>query len=249
MADFKMNTGEVLLANLNAMQYAFESQSGGKNSKNQELFRQAAAYLPVTKMDKGSYYRARIIQDCDGEDKGIFRKNGVPISGYNSQYSGVAPESKIKENGRANRKGEAVLYIAEDEETACKEQKPQESDYLSVAECVIDCDIEVLDFTVDTSKNLNTIFAEDVVSLFKDKYAIGIDSLYLFISNYFTSPNFKDMNYDTTLNFLDIVKQRGDISGIKYKSFYTKKCNIALWDDNKYRKCTDGKVKLSSLYK
>lgn len=152
MADFKMSTGEVLLSNLNAMQFAFESQIDGKNEKNQKLFRQAAAYMPVTKLDEGIYYRTRIINDYDGEETGVIRNGGVPISGYNSQYSGVAPENKVNENGRANRKGESVLYLAEDEVTSCKEQKPQETDYLSVAECKIDGDIKVLDFTFTVSK-------------------------------------------------------------------------------------------------
>jgi hypothetical protein len=116
MADFKMNTGEVLVAGFNAMQYAFESHRDKGKAKNTELFRQAAIYMPVTKMDRGIYYRARIINDCDGEEAGIIRdNNGVPISGYNIQYSGVPCEDKVKKNGRVNRIGESVLYIAEDE--------------------------------------------------------------------------------------------------------------------------------------
>ena len=116
MADFKMNTGEVLVAGFNAMQYAFESHRDKGKAKNTELFRQAAIHMPVTKMDKGIYYRARIINDCDGEEAGIIRdNNGVPIRGYNMQYSGVPPEDKVRKNGRVNRIGESVLYIAEDE--------------------------------------------------------------------------------------------------------------------------------------
>ncbi len=80
------------------------------------------------------------------------------------------------------------------------------------------------------------------------RYNFDIRALYIFICNYFTSPNFKDMDYDATLNLLDIIKQRKDISGVKYFSHYTKKYNIALWDDSKYSKCTDSKVKCSPLY-
>lgn len=243
MADFKIDTGEALFAGLSAMQYAYESQTGRKNAKNQELFRQAAIYMPMAKMNIGVYYRARIINDYDGEDTGIIRDNGIPISGYNSQYSGVAPENMVKENGRANRKGESVLYISEDEETSCKEQKPKTTDYISVAECVINNDIKVMDLTVNVLKGLENIFSEDVVRFFHDKYSLDIRALYIFISNYFTSPNFKELDYAVTLNFLDIVKQRKDISGVKYYSYYTKKYNIALWDNNKFSICTNSKVR------
>lgn len=249
MADFKMNAGEVLIAGLNAMQYAFESHKDKENVKNMELFRQAAIHMPVTKMDRGIYYRARIIKDSDGEETGIIRNSrGEPISGYNIQYSGAPSEDKVIENGRVNRIGESVLYIAEDEETSCKEQKPNETDYLSVAKCAFNCDINVMDFTFTTSKELDTIFTENVISYFEASDNCDIRALYIFICNYFTSPNFKDIDYDTTLNLLDIIKQRKDISGVKYFSSYTKKYNIALWDDNRYSKCTDSKVKGPALH-
>lgn len=243
MADFKIDAKEALFANLSAMQYAYESYTGRKSVENQELFRELALYMPIVKIDKGIYYRARIIKNEDGEKTGIIRENGIPVRGYNIQYSGVPPEYCVKDNGRVNRKGEPVLYIAEDEETSCKEEKPKKTDYLSVSECIISSDINVMDLTITVSKGLDNIFTEDVVQLFHDKYAADIRVFYMNIRNYFTSPNFKDLDYTVTLDFLDRVKQRKDISGIKYNSYFTQKCNIALWDDYKNSKCINSKVK------
>lgn len=39
------------------------------------------------------------------------------------------------------------------------------------------------------------------------------------LRKYLTSPDYKDQNYVVPLDFLDIVKERDDISGIKYNSF------------------------------
>lgn len=249
MSDVKIPTIEAVFTNLKAMQYAFESGKGKKTPELQDLFRCVSNYLPVVSLRKGIFYRTRIIRDEDGEETGIIRKNGIPISGYNIQYSGVAPEKAVQDNGRANRKDEAVLYLAEDIETSCREMKAKETEYLSVAECSINNDIRVMDFSITTSSGLDVIFTEDIVCLFREKYDVNIYMLYIDIRNYFTSPNFKELEYAVTLDFLDMVKQRKDISGVKYNSFYTQKCNIALWDDNKYSKCVNSKVYRSLGFK
>lgn len=83
------------------------------------------------------YYRARKINALDGEDKGIIRENGIPVTGYNAQYPGIAPPEEIKQNGRVNRIGGQVLYLAEDIKTSCKELKANKNDYISVDKCTI----------------------------------------------------------------------------------------------------------------
>ena len=114
MQDFKIKTEEALFSLLNIKQFSFESLNGRKKEKNQELFQQIVVHMPITEINNGIYYRARKINALDREDKGIFRENGIPVTGYNVQYSGVAPSQKITENGRVNRIGEQVLYLAED---------------------------------------------------------------------------------------------------------------------------------------
>lgn len=198
--------------------------------------------MPITEISKGIYYRARIINDTDGENTGVIRKNGIPIRGYNSQYSGVAPIHKIKKNGRVNRIGEQVLYLAEDIETSCKEQKTGTEEYISVSECVINNEIKVMDFTVGVSDELVKLFPNEIVQFFSSNYSVDIRAFYICIKNYLTSPDYQKQDYIVPLEFLDIVKKISDISGIKYNSFYTDKCNIALWDKNKNSKCTNGKV-------
>lgn len=242
MQDFKIKTGEALFALLNIEQFSFENLNGCPQEKNQELFQQIVKYMPITEIESKIYFRARIINDSDGEDTGIIRKNGIPISGYNSKYSGVAPIQAIKENGRVNRVGEQVLYLAEDIETSYKEQKADENNYISVSKCAINNKIKVMDFTITISDGLINQFSNDTVQYFKLNYSIDIRAFYMCIKKYLTSPSYKDQYYVIPLSFLDIVKRRNDISGIKYNSFYTDRYNIALWDENKNSKCSNGKV-------
>ena len=99
-----------------------------------------------------------------------------------------------------------------------------------------------MDFTIEVSDGLANWFSDETLQFFSKKYSVDIRAFYIFIKKYLTSPNFKDQDYVIPLDFLDIVKKRNDISGIKYNSFYTDKYNIALWDENKNNKCTNGKV-------
>lgn len=199
-------------------------------------------YMPITELDKEIYYRARIIDPTDGEDTGIIRENNIPVRGYDDQHSGVAPISAIKENGRVNHIGEQVLYLTEDIKTSCKEQKASENDYISVAECTIKNRIKVMDFTIKVSDGLDNLFSDETIQFFNSSYLGNIKAFYIFIKEYLTSPDYTKQDYIVPLDFLDIVKKRTDISGIKYDSSYTDKHNIALWDENKYSKCTNSKV-------
>ena len=242
MHDFKVKTGEALFTMLNIKQFSFESLNSGKKEKNQELFQQMAMHMPITEITNGIYYRARKINDFDGEETGIIRENGIPVTGYNVQFSGIAPSQEIKQNGRVNRIGEQVLYLAEDIETSCKEQKADENDYISVAECTINNNIKVMDFAITVSDGLFKLFSDEKVHFFKSNYSVDIRVFYIFIKEYLISPYYREQDYIIPLEFLDIVKRKSDISGIKYNSFYTDKCNIALWDENKNRKCINSKV-------
>ncbi len=243
MNDFKIKTDTALFSLLNIKQFSFESLNGRKKEKNQELFQQAVMYMPISELNNEIYYRARIINPSDGKDTGVIRENGIPVSGYDDQHSGVAPASAITQNGRVNHIGEPILYLAEDIKTSCKEQKADKNDYISVAECTVKSKIQVMDFTIMVSDGLNHLFSDETVQLFISNYSIDIRSFYIFIKDYLTSPNYAEQGYVIPLDFLDIVKKRrNDISGIKYNSFYTDKHNIALWDENRNSKCTNSKV-------
>lgn len=242
MHDFKARTDMALFSLLNTKQFSFECLNGRKKEKNQELFQQAVMHIPITELDNDIYYRARIIDPNDGETTGIIRENGIPVSGYDDQHSGVAPVSAITKNGRVNHIGEQVLYLAEDIKTSCKEQKASENDYISVAECTIKDRIKVMDFTIMVSDRLNEFFSDETVQFFTNNYSVDIRVLYIFIKDYLTSPNYAEQDYAIPLDFLDISKKRNDISGVKYNSSYTSKHNIALWDENKNSKCTNSNV-------
>lgn len=244
MLDFKMSTAEVLMAKLNINQFSFESINGNTSEKNQEIFEQAALYMPVANLEEKIYYRARIISEVDGKEVGIIRENGIPITGYDVFHSGVAPIDSIKENGRVNHAGEQVLYLAENVETSCKENKPDKNSFLSVAECCIKDNIKVVDFSIAVSTGLECAFSSDIIRLFQVKYHMDIRAFYIFIKDYMTNPNYKDkeINYAYSLGFLDKLKKRTDLSGVKYVSAFTEKANIALWDENKFLKCKNSRV-------
>lgn len=242
MKDFKIDTVDAVFSMLSAMQFRAESMDGRKKEENQELFRKAVAYMPVIELKNGIYYRSRIIEPKHGKDEGIIRENGIPVTGFNDDNSGVPSEKYVKKNGRVNHVGEPVLYLAEDIVTSCKEQKPKRDDFLSVAECRIENSIKVMDFTIMVEEGLGEIFSDETVGYFKDNFLIDIRSFYIFIKNYLTSPNYAEQDYIVSLAFLDIVKKRNDISGVRYNSYYSNGHNVALWDANKNSKCTNSRV-------
>ncbi len=248
MSDFKINTAEVLMTILNIKQFSYECLHGNPKEVNQKIFELAAQHMPVTEINKGVYFRTRKIEDKDGEETGIIRKNGIPVTGYNVSYSSVAPIKYIKENGRVNHAGERVLYLSEDMVTSCKENKPQNNEYLSVAECHIEKNIQAVDFTYSTENGLEKIFPEDVRLLFESEYGIDIRAFYMCIKQYLTAPDYKNNEYIIPLTFLDKIKKRKDISGIRYISFFTKRYNIALWDANKNLPCINSKVAQNDKY-
>lgn len=247
MSDFKINTGEALFAWMNMQQFSFECLHGNPHALNQEIMEQMAINLPVRKIGPDIYYRARIIDEKDGENVGITREGGIPITGYDVQHSGVAPKDIITENGRVNHIGEQILYLAEDEETSCRETKADRNTYLSVAECPISQSIKIVDFTYSVACGLERIFDEKVLKTFQRSYNIDMRVLYMGLRDYLTAPDYMKTEYIIPLAFLDKLKVRKDISGIKYSSSYTDKCNIALWDENKYLDCINSKVVYSKL--
>lgn len=244
MLDFKMNKAEVLMAKLNIEQFKYESIHGKVKEINQKIMKLMALNFPVVDLNQGIYYRARVIKDTDGEDTGIIRKCGAPITGYNIAYSGVPPAKYITENGRVNHIGEQVLYLAEDEETSCKENKAENNQYLSVAECQIESNIKIADFAITISSGLKYAFSQDMIMQFRSEYGIDIRSMYILICNFLTNPNYKakEIDYAFSLAFLDLIKSQKDISGVKYRSYFTGKTNIALWDENKFLECKNSKV-------
>ena len=244
MSDFKMNREEVIMTKLNIEQFKFESIHGNAKETNQKIMKLMAHSFPVIGLNQGIYYRARIIKEADGEDTGIIRKQGVPITGYNISHSGVPPAKYITENGRANRIGEQVLYLAEDEETSCKENKAESNVYLSVAECKIESSLKVANFTLTALSGLEYAFPQDLIMQFRFEYGIEIRAMYIFVRDFLTNPNYKaeEIDYAFSLAFLDLIKSRKDISGVKYTSYFTGKTNIALWDENKFLECKNSKV-------
>lgn len=53
---------------------------------------------------------------------------------------------------------------------------------------------------------------------------------------------YRHNDYSIPLDFLDCVKTRNDISGIKYLSEFTGCYNVALWDENCNLECKNSRV-------
>lgn len=56
--------------------------------------------------------------------------------------------------------------MAEDEETSCKENKAENNQYLSVAECQIESNIKIADFAITISSGLKYAFSQDMIMQF-----------------------------------------------------------------------------------
>ena len=104
-----------------------------------------------------------------------------------------------------------------------------------------------MDFTYSVAHGLERIFDEKVLKTFQASYNIDMRVLYMGLRGYLTASDYKKTKYIIPLAFLDKLKARKDISGIKYSSSYTDKCNIALWDENKYLDCINSRVIYAEL--
>ncbi len=88
-----------------------------------------------------------------------------------------------------------------------------------------------MDFTYSVSFGLGKKFDKTGLK-FEISFNIVIRVLYMELRAYLSAPNYKETEYIIHLAFLDKLKKYKDISGIKYSSSYTDKCNIAIWDEN-----------------
>lgn len=57
------------------------------------------------------------------------------------------------------------------------------------------------------SDGLDSLFSDEVVQFFAINYLVDIRSVYIFIKDYLTLPNYTEQSYTVPLNFLDIVKK------------------------------------------
>lgn len=81
--------------------------------------------------DFDKMYRARVYNKSEDSEK--VKRTTDPFQGYNEKDSFVPPASKVTSLGRANKKGQVVLYASSSEHGAINEIRPYIGQYVSVA--------------------------------------------------------------------------------------------------------------------
>lgn len=189
-----------------------------------------AKNIKPQKLRKGKYYRARVIDTKDiVESKGFrFNDSGNICTGFNEEESGRAPESFVRA-GRINKEWESIWYLASDAYTAMAEVRPGVREQISVAEYRVNGNyvVNILNFAND-----RILMKEgfDKTGTALEKYEIN--EIFVLMQKILTLPAYNERTYFISNIVADMLKNAG-VSGVKYKSFYGKGYNLAIWDTDK----------------
>lgn len=238
----KIKSGNALISEFLMKQFKFEAINKDSHNKNNIVYIvNCLSACKIELMDRREYYRARRVSV---DSPGITYINGVPINGFTAEESGLAPKEKCKV-GRANDEKEQVLYVSEDEETAVKEVRTPNSDYASVATCLVEKDIKVFDFSPYTEQELERYVATS--GLGKEDTIESRVMLFILLQRILTLQEYSEYDYLISRHFNSIIKEHfPHVSGIKYVSQFTGKINYALWDENKYLMFTNGHITVNN---
>lgn len=189
-----------------------------------------AMNMKPQKFRKGIYYRARVVDTKDiNEDKGFsINDDGKICSGFNELESGKAPECFVKA-GRINHEWESIWYLANDAYTAMAEVRPGAREQISLAKyrVVDNTEIYVLNFAEDQYKMKDGFETKGTVL-----EGFDLNKIYVLLQKIMTLPAYNERTYFISNIAADMIKKAG-VSGVKYKSFYGKGNNIALWSIDK----------------
>lgn len=169
------------------------------------------------------FYRARNIEPTDytKTEKGISYSD-KRLYGFNWIESKEPPEENTKE-GRNSKKGEAALYLAYDEATACMEARPKIKQLVSVAQFELQENIEIIDFSkLQYNQPLNK---------YDERYDVDVRYFLGRVFALFTYPVY-DENYIVTQKIVDHFRKYG-FQGIAYRSLYTGKANYTFYGDSR----------------
>ena len=166
-------------------------------------------------------YRARNIEpnDYTKREKGISYSSNR-LYGYNWKESKEPPE-EYANDGRTSRKGNAALYLADDEITACMEVRTKIKQLVSVAHFELQKDIKIIDFSKLQHGQQLDKYDED--------YDVDVRYFLGRIFALFTYPVY-DGNYTVTQKIVDHFREYG-LQGIAYRSLYTGKANYTFFDE------------------
>lgn len=182
------------------------------------------------------FYRARCIDEYDYKkiDKGLCY-DADRFYGYNYDES-KEPPKEYASDGRANYRGESVLYLASEEITACVEVRPQIRQFVSVAKFKTISQLQILDFS--KLKYSSPLDSNDV------KYNVDMRQFLSSVLALFTRPVYGS-DYIITQKIVEHFRKKG-IKGIAYRSFYTNGTNYTFFDEYMNRfKWIDSRVVLN----
>lgn len=164
-------------------------------------------------------YRARIVKDF----------NQLPIlqnPTYEDYFSGFdyegskEPPPQFTEEGRCNRKGMPLLYLAKCKYTACAEVKPEFTQIISLATFRTKRDIRIADFCTDRRWASVAEYARSL--------NCEIGSLLTFVMLQFTGSTGKFYDYTVSQYITDYFKNF-DYRGIAYRSAQTGLASYAIF--------------------
>lgn len=231
----KISTNDALIGELLIKQFKFETYEHANKHSNIEYILRCLDKCNKLSIPQNKWYRARTIKQNDPDI--IYDEHEIPMRGYLSEKSGVAP-AQYTDYGRANDKFEQVLYVAEDEKTAQKEVRANIGTYVSIASCKFTNNVTLIDFSPYTESQLsdypNANFADSQANAY----------IFIQLQRILTMPEYSQDDYIISRNLVKLIKENIAVSGMIYISRFTGKRNIAIWDEHKYAKFTDGYLRL-----
>ncbi|WMC93222.1 RES domain-containing protein [Kineothrix sp. MB12-C1] len=224
------NAGHILMAKLTNIQYEDSVKNGRSYETIKDMNRSIFSCMHTVNLESQLFYRARIIniKEDVNTGKGIAMINNKLSGGFDDVNSWMPKKEKCKA-GRLNKDHEQVLYVAEDINTTLGEVKPEREDNVSVAIYKVISPINILDFSAYSRSDLDNAFTEKQKKDFAERFSCDIRERFSAIQEYLTIPRHANNDYLLSNSISETLKEY-PINGIRYLSFYTKKCNVALWN-------------------
>lgn len=168
-----------------------------------------------------SVYRARLGYNTRNES-GTNLADIKPFSAFEGDDLS-APPNALAKNGRINRAGFSILYLAEDEYTAIQEIRPNPGDFVSVGK-----------FSLMPTLRIANFYDVNIIDFVRTKGRVESLQLIANLNSLFSLPigSFNHHHYLSTQMLAEkLIEESYD--GICYKSSFTGARNIAIFDKEK----------------
>lgn len=160
----------------------------------QTIFSESMVLLP----SESRFYRARIYNELDKQEKRRGVSLGSKFEGYDAKNSFVNISNKWPSPGRMNPIGITALYVSTDVETCIKELHPSMGELMSVATIVTNRNLKIVDLSKSSSHSDDpyirhlSIYVQEMISQgYNDRDYIFSQ----FISSYCQSLGYDGIGY------------------------------------------------------